>query len=91
MKEMFGVYDSLSEDDPKIKKLRAESKAEGKAEALQTAIVVVVESRFPTLLELAKKQVKLISSPDVLELIHRQVVRCPDEATVHHILKYSVF
>ncbi|GAC1394739.1 MAG: hypothetical protein NVSMB38_29560 [Ktedonobacteraceae bacterium] len=60
------MYDQLWEENPKIQRMRAESKAEGKVEAFQGAIVTVVESRFPALLELAKKQVKRITSPDVL-------------------------
>ncbi|TMC61003.1 MAG: hypothetical protein E6J21_09250 [Chloroflexota bacterium] len=83
------MYNSLWEDHPKVKQIRAESEAKGKAEgkvegkaeglaegevqALRSAVVTVVKVRFPDLTEIAQKKVAKINNPDVLKYILEQI------------------
>ncbi len=84
------MYDDLLERDPKIRKLRKQSKvegrAEGKAEGLQEAVVTIVKRRFPTLTELAEQKVAGITKPAQLESLLEQVVDAPDEAAARFLL-----
>ncbi len=87
IQEKLSMYDQLWEENPKIQKIRAESKAEGKIEALQGALVTVVESRFPALSELAKEQSKHINKPDVLDVMVRIIATTStEESTVRQML-----
>jgi hypothetical protein len=52
------MYDPLWENHPKVKKIRAESKAEGELKASQKILVNVVKVRFPALTELAQQKVE---------------------------------
>ena len=95
------MYDQLWEENPKIRKIRAESKAEGiaegeargeekgKVEALQDILVTTVELRFPALADLAKQQVKQIDKPDMLTLLFRQITVTSDENIVRYVLSSS--
>ena len=87
------MYDSIREEHSKVKKIHIESSAdsiESKIEVLQDVLITIVELYFPTLSELAMKQVKRVTSRDALDLLLRMIVGCQDEKTVYHILKYSV-
>lgn len=75
------MWDDLMEKDPKMRKIRAQSRAEGKAEGLRMAVVTAVKVRFPHLVELAQQKVESISKPDALDLLLAQVTAAPDEAT----------
>ncbi len=95
------MYDQLWEENSKIKRIRAESRAEGEAkglaegeakgkvEALQAALVTTVELRFPALSELAARQVKQINKPDMLTLLFRQITIASDEEIVRQVLNLS--
>ena len=101
IQERLNMYDQLWEENPKIRKIRAESKAEGIAEGeakglvegeakgLQTALVTTVQIRFPALSELAERQVKQITKPDMLTLLLRQITIASDEDFVRQVLKLS--
>ncbi len=109
IQERLSMYDQLWEENPKIRKIRAESKAEGIAEGivegearglaegeakgeakgLQTALVTTVQIRFPALSELAERQVKQITKPDMLTLLLRQITIASDEDFVRQVLKLS--
>ena len=83
------MHNSLWEDHPKVKQIRAESEAKGEAKgeargiakglaegeirALQSAVVTVVKVRFPDLTEIAQKKVAKINNPDVLKYILEQI------------------
>jgi len=90
VEEKLSMYDDLLERDPKIRKLRKQSKvegrAEGKAEGLQEAVVTIVKRRFPTLTELAEQKVAGITKPAQLESLLEQVVDAPDEAAARFLL-----
>ena len=93
------MYDDLIEQDPKMKKMRAESeakgraegevkgKAEGLAEGLQDALVTVVEERFPPLTEFAQKRVTRITKPDALKLLLKGITAAPNEEAARLLLE----
>lgn len=81
VQEKLNMWDDLMEKDPKMRKIRAQSRAEGKAEGLRMAVVTAVKVRFPHLVELAQQKVESISKPDALDLLLAQVTAAPDEAT----------
>jgi 3-methyladenine DNA glycosylase AlkD len=80
------MYDNLIEQDPKMKKMRAESEAKGELRASQRMLVKVVNARFPALAELARQQVKHIDNPDTLDLLAQKIVTAPDENTARWLL-----
>ena len=88
------MYDDLFEKDPKMQRIRAESKAEGKArgeaEGLQLALVTVVEERFPPLAELVQKKITRIDKPDALRLLLKGITAAPDEASARLLLELLV-
>ena len=77
------MYDPLWENHPKVKKIRAESKAEG----LRSAIVTMVKARFPDLTELAQQKVAQLNNPDVLNYLIAQISAEPDENGVRALLR----
>ena len=81
------MWDNLIEQDPKMKKMRAESRAKGLVEGLQSAIVTAVRVRFPHLTELAQQKVTRINKPDALNLLLEQVTAAPDEASARLLLE----
>lgn len=102
IKEELKVYDPLWEENPKIRSIRAESKAEGlvegeargeargeakgKAEGLQIALVSAVEVRFPELTELAQQKVGRINDMSKLTMLLQHVITAPDEHTARWLL-----
>src|SRR5258708_31513474 len=84
------MFDNLWEQDPKIKKLQSEKKAEGIIEGeilgLQEAVVEFVEARFPVLAELAQQRVSQISNLDDLNRLVKLIATTADEATANWIL-----
>lgn len=87
------MYDKLWEDNPKVQKIRADSKAEGQIQgevaALQRTLVNIVGVRFPAIAELAQQQVKHLNKPEVLDQLVQQAMTAPDEATVRWLLTNS--
>ncbi len=59
---------------------------EGLAEGLQKALLTVVHSRFPPLGEIAQERVAQVTKPDKLDLLFKQMVTAPDEATARWVL-----
>ena len=86
MRERLKMYDPLWEEHPKVKKIRAESKAEGKVETLQKTLVHIVKVRFPDLADFAQQQVTRFNEPVALDLLLDQVLIAPDEVTVRFLL-----
>lgn len=87
IEERLTMYDELFEQDPKMRKIRAESEAKGRAEGLQFALVTVVEERFPPLTALAKETVPHISKPNTLQLLLKGIAAAPDEASARLLLE----
>ena len=78
------------ERDPKMKKIRKESDAKGKAQGiakgLQKAVITVVTLRFPPLTELAQQKVSRVRQPDTLNLLLEQVTSVSDEEAARLLL-----
>ena len=83
------MYDPLWDDHPKVKKIREESKQQGKIEGLRTAVLSVVEVRFPDLTELAQQEVSKINTPDILKYLMDQLLAAPDETIARFVLHPS--
>jgi hypothetical protein len=67
------------EESPKIQKIKAESEARGELRVARRMFIKIVGTRFPTLIELAKKRAAEIHSPEALEYLALKVVDAPDE------------
>ena len=92
------MYDKLWDEDPEIQRIKAEAeakgeargkavgKAEAKVEASQEMIVGIVEARFPELVDLAQERVEKIRQLEMLNLLAKQIVLAPDEATARWTL-----
>ena len=65
---------------------REEGHEEGLAEGLQKAFVTIVQGRFPPLAELAQERVLQVTKPEKLDLLLKQIVTIPDEATARWLL-----
>jgi cell division ATPase FtsA len=87
-KKELHMYDKLWDEDPEIQRIKAEArgKAEAKVEASQEMIVGIVEARFPELVDLAQERVEKIRQLEVLNLLAKQIVLAPDEATARWTL-----
>ena len=90
IQERLNMWDDLMERDPKMKKIRKESEAKGKAqgvaEGLQQAVITIVTLRFPPLTELAQQKVARVRQPDKLNLLLEQVTSVHDEEAVRLLL-----
>jgi hypothetical protein len=89
IQERLNMYDPLWEEHPRVKKIRAESRAEGEIRALQSAVVTIVKARFPTLAELAQQKVTQINNSGALDLLLKQISTAPDEDMVRFLLSPS--
>jgi hypothetical protein len=81
-KKELRMYDKLWDEDPEIQR----GKAEAKVEASQEMIIGIVEARFPELVDLAQERVEKIRQLEVLNLLAKQIVLAPDEATARWTL-----
>src|SRR5581483_9903542 len=83
VQKRIDMYDDLFEKDPKIKKIRAESKArgltEGQTQALRDAIVSYMKVRFPSLVPLARRRVARLKEPATLNHLLESAYTAPDE------------
>ena len=75
-------YDSLIDEDPETK----ERVARGKVEALQESVVEAVKEQYPALTDLAQERVLLITQPQALRTLAKQIYRAPDETAVRWLL-----
>lgn len=84
------MFNDLLEDDPIIKRKKAEGYAKGfargKKKALRKAVVIVVEGRFPSLIPLAEQKVKQLNKSYMLKLLLKQVATVDDENTARWLL-----
>lgn len=90
VQERLDMWDSLIEQDPKMKQIRAQSKAEGEAKgelkASQIMVLDLIEVRFPQLIGPAKQSVKRIKKLEALRQLAKQIAVAPDEATARQVL-----
>ena len=94
IEERLNMWDDLMEKDPKMRKIRKESEAKGRAKgitegevkALRKAVAVTVKLRFPSLAELAQQRVAQINKSDKLNLLLDQIADAPDEDTARSLL-----
>jgi|SRR5207249_413788 len=87
IKKELKMYDPLWENHPKVKKIRAESKAEGEIQASRRMLVNIVKARFPALTEMAQQKVTQINTQEVLNYLLEQIAAEPDEAVVRALLR----
>ena len=94
IQERLNMWDDLMEKDPKMRKIRKESEAKGRAKgiaegevkALRKAVAVAVKLRFPSLAELAQQRVAQINRPDKLNLLLDQIANAPNEDAARSLL-----
>ena len=68
------MYDSLLDEDPDIQARMAGAEIRGQ----QRAALVIVETRFPALVEKAQQVVGRLNKPDELTLLIKQMTLAPD-------------
>ena len=71
-------YDSLLESDPEFQQRMAEAK--------QESAIIVVEARFPNLVEFARRRIVLLNKIDELNTVTRLIASAPDEKAAHWVL-----
>ncbi len=94
VKERLDMFDELLEQDEFVQKQRArgrqegraEGRAEGQIEAFQMILVDIVKNKFPSLEELAQKQVAQIRQVDALREVIKIVNGVNDENVARVIL-----
>ena len=74
------MFDELLEDDPHIQELVNRVEKRAAIQALQRAVVSVIEVRFPALAELAQQQVTQINSLDNLHFLIQKLSIAPNES-----------
>ena len=74
------------EDDEYIEQIRQESEAKGEVKGLRRALISAVKIRFPALVELAQEKANRFNSPNVLDLLLREMVAVPDESIARLLL-----
>jgi hypothetical protein len=95
---MIDEFRSLLDEGYFVQKRVAEGRAEGEAkgreegltEGLQEALLMVIESRFPTLLDFAHKQVKQAKGPEALRLVLKGVTTASGEEYARLLLELLV-
>ena len=75
-------YDSLLESDPEFQQRMAESEIRGQ----QKLFLVVVNKRFPALVQKAQQKVMRLNKEDDLSRLTELIVGAPDEKTAHWVL-----
>ena len=93
MEDSMDYYDSLLDSDPEIQAREAKAAAQATAQAAaqtaqavaqatvqakQETMLLIVKTRFPDLVELAKQQAVHLT-PDQLDLITQQIVLAPNQ------------
>ena len=76
------MHDSLLEQDPFVHEQRDFGKIEGQ----QKAILIVVETRFPALVEMAQERIVRLNKPDELNLLIKQIILALDEDKARWLL-----
>ena len=75
-------YDSLLESDPEFQQRMAEREIAAK----QDSVILVVEARFPNLLETAKQKVVQLNKVDKLNVLTTMIAGAPDENVARWVL-----
>jgi len=74
------MFDELLEDDPYMQELVNRAEKRAAVQALQRAVVSVIEVRFPALAELAQQQVIQINNLDNLQFLIQKLSIAPNES-----------
>ena len=84
------MFDSLLEESRFVRKKRAEGKIEGKIEGtietLRQVIVEFVQTRFPSLTNLAQQKVANVNEPQRLHGLIMQLATIDDEKNAQRLL-----
>ncbi|MBV9688418.1 MAG: hypothetical protein JO202_01785 [Ktedonobacteraceae bacterium] len=96
MEDIMQSYDSLLDSDPEIQAGRAQAAAQARAEAAaqtaqavaqakQETMLLIVQTRFPDLVELAKQRTAHLT-PGQLDIITQQIALAPNEDMARFVL-----
>ena len=75
-------YDSLLDENAKVK----ERVARGKVEALQEMVVEAAKNKYPPLVQLAEERAARINQPEALRQMVTLIFNAPDETTARWVL-----
>ena len=84
------MFDSLLDESRFVKKKAAEAEAKGlvkgEIKALRQVIIEIVQTRFPSLTELAQQKVVTLSEPKQFHGLTMQIALARDEVAAHDVL-----
>jgi hypothetical protein len=86
IEEYMDMFDSLLEESRFVRKKRAEGKIEGTIETLRQVIVEFVQTRFPSLTNLAQQKVAHVNEPQRLHGLIMQMATVDDEEDAQKLL-----
>ena len=78
--------ESLLDSNPFVRDRVSKGRAEGEAKGLQEALIIIVESRFPALLDLAQEQAKRARQPEALKVVLRGINSASNEEVARAFL-----
>jgi hypothetical protein len=81
------MFDSLLEEDPWVKGKVAEGELKGELKASRSILQDIVNSRFPSLSELAKAKADQITQPEALNVLIVRISLAVDEHAARGILE----
>lgn len=96
------MFDPLLEQDPWIKELRAQDKAEaykagreegiaeGELRSLRSILVNIARKRFPALSALAEAKAAQVNQPEVLSVLTEQISLAADENAARKQLEAQI-
>jgi len=87
IERIFAMYSDPLSQTPTYQKLVKQGRDEGLQEGLQQALLEVIEVRFPSLTDFARKKVPQVAKPDALNLLIKATVIAPDESVVRLLLE----
>src|SRR5450755_1803800 len=90
VQEYLDMFDSLLDESRFVKKKAAEAEAKGlvkgEIKALRQVIIEIVQTRFPSLTELAQQKVVTLSEPKQFHGLTMQIALARDEVAAHDVL-----
>lgn len=87
VERIFAMYSDPLAQTRTYQKLVKQGRDEGLQEGLQKALVEFIEARFPSLSDLARKNVPQVAKPDALNLLIKATAIAPDESVVRVLLE----
>jgi hypothetical protein len=81
------MFDPLLEEDPWVKEKVAEGELKGELKGARTLLVDFIESRFPSLAEIAQTKATQIEQLEVIHSLSKQLWVAPDEQAARALLE----